>query len=314
MPLRFFMKLTKQEQKHIDTIWSYYKASKRDLPWRRTTDVYHILVSELMLQQTQVSRVLIKYKEFLASFPNFKVLAKASNTDVLKVWKGLGYNRRAFFLKRIAIAFVELEKQGIAIQNPKSLTYQMLLTLPGIGQSTAGAVMAFAHNIGVPFIETNIRTIYLAHFYPKKESVTDKEILKKIEKILSYIPKQKYRDWYYALYDYGTMLKSTQRKHVQSIHKQSAGFKKQSTFIGSQRQLRAHILHMITDSMPQGIAHNILIKKLEQYIGDENSPFLHLENPKQNIIHLLDTLKKEQHIISSTNNRTKQQKQVWYIS
>ncbi len=308
------MTLTKQEQKHIDTIWSYYKTAKRDLPWRHTTDVYRILVSELMLQQTQVSRVLLKYEEFLNSFPDFNTLARASNTDVLKVWKGLGYNRRAFFLKRIAAAFVELEKEGITIQNPKSLTYQRLLTLPGIGQSTAGAVMAFAHNIGIPFIETNIRTIYLAHFFAKKEQVTDMEILKKIEKILSHIPKQKYRDWYYALYDYGSMLKSTQRKNIQTVHKQSASFKKQSTFIGSQRQLRAHILHMITDSMPQGIAHDILIEKLEQYIGDEHSPFSHLENPQQNIIHLLDTLKKEQHIISSTSNRTKGQKQVWYIS
>ncbi len=305
---------TKQEQKHIDTIWSYYKTAKRDLPWRNTKDVYRILVSEIMLQQTQVSRVLIKYEEFLTSFPDFYTLARASNTNVLKVWKGLGYNRRAFFLKRIAAAFVELEKQGITIQNPKSLTYQMLLTLPGIGQSTAGAVMAFAHNIGIPFIETNIRTIYLAHFFAKKEQVTDMEILRKIEKILSYIPKQRYRDWYYALYDYGSMLKFTQRKNIQSVHKQSASFKKQSTFIGSQRQLRAHILHTITDSMPQGIAHKLLTEKLEQYILSVNSSFANLKNPKQKITHILDSLKKEQHIVSSKSNHTGGQKQTWYIS
>lgn len=311
--------LTRAEKKHIETIWSYYKNNKRDLPWRHTTDVYRILVSELMLQQTQVSRVLIKYKEFIDVFPNFKTLAKASNTDVLKVWKGLGYNRRAFFLKRIAEALIDMPIQDI--QNPKILTYEKLLKLPGIGQSTAGAIMAFSHNIGMPFIETNIRTIYLAHFFSKRDKekpVSDTEIYQKIAKILSFIPRKKYRDWYYALYDYGSMLKATKKHDMHILSQKSKLYKKQSTFVGSNRQLRAFILHTITASMPDGLTEQDLQSAITKYIRAPHSPFTKLSNPEEIIKKILNQMITEGQI--ALRPITKPAKQIgknqkrWYIS
>jgi hypothetical protein len=242
---------------------------------------------------------------------------------VLKVWKGLGYNRRAFFLKRIASAFVEFEKQGINIQNPKSLTYDLLLTLPGIGQSTAGAVMAFAHNIGIPFIETNIRSIYLAHFFSttKKEKIPDADIVKKIKKILQAVPKQRYRDWYYALYDYGSMLKAIHKKEVRKISAKSTLYKKQSTFIGSSRQLRAYILHTITSAMPRGIAHTKLCKQLQTYMQKPDSPFLHIGDSLTLITQILTTMEQEQQIVGKRYTQKKHappansfNNPVWYIS
>lgn len=313
------IQLSAEEKKHIETIWTYYKNNKRDLPWRHTTDVYRILVSELMLQQTQVSRVLIKYKDFLEAFPNFRALAQASNTDVLKVWKGLGYNRRAFFLKRIAESLVNMPEKDI--QNPEVLTYEKLLQLPGIGQSTAGAIMAFSHNIGVPFIETNIRTIYLAHFFSKRNKekpVSDIEIHKKIQKILFFIPQKKYRDWYYALYDYGSMLKSTQRQQVHALSKKSKLYKRQSAFIGSNRQLRAFILHTITASMPTGIQDLSLHNTLQTYIKAPNSPFRKLIRPKETIKKILNEMQSENQINLKITKRMGRKKgknhKVWYIS
>ena len=155
-------------QKHI---LKWYKHNQRDMPWRQTRDPYKILVSEIMLQQTQVSRVLPKYAEFLQAFPTVETLAKAPEKKLLKVWSGLGYWRRARFLKATAKAVVR-NHDGKFPKTPEEL-----IKLPGIGPYTAGAVACFAFNNPQAFIDTNIRRVYLHFFFADKKDVTDKEIM-----------------------------------------------------------------------------------------------------------------------------------------
>jgi A/G-specific adenine glycosylase len=225
---------SKQEQRFCATVWQYYVTDGRHyLPWRKTTNPYRILVSEVMLQQTQVDRVIPKYQAFLKQFPTVTKLAEASLGDVLKAWQGLGYNRRAKLLWQCAKAVVN-EYGG---RFPK--TYDGLKLLPGIGPYTAGAVLAFAYNEAVPLIETNVRTVYLHHFWPSDATdVTDKEILARVTKTL---PKAHAREWYAALMDYGSYLKKTVGNH----NARTKNYQKQSTFKGSDRQLRGAILRSL---------------------------------------------------------------------
>ncbi len=216
------------------TVWEYYQASGRhDLPWRKTTDPYHILVSEMMLQQTQVSRVIPKYLAFITAFPTVEALCRAPLRDVLQVWQGLGYNRRALYLQRAACS-VAREHEG---RFPTD--YATLRALPGVGPYTAGAVMAFAYSTGVPVIETNIRTVYLHHFFSRATRVSDRDILKRVEETLVTTAP---RDWYYALMDYGAYLKAA---HGNNTTK-SRHYTKQSRFQGSARQLRGAIVRLLS--------------------------------------------------------------------
>ena len=224
------LSLTKKEETFIATVWQYYNEQGRhDLPWRKTTDPYTILVSEVMLQQTQVSRVLPKYQVFLKAFLNTKRLAEASLGDVLKVWQGLGYNRRAKFLKLAAEAVLR-EHNG---KWPK--TIEDLRTLPGIGVYTAAAVMNFAYNEPVELIETNVRTVYLHHFFRDQEGVADSDLLPIIKRTLD---RKRPREWYWALMDYGSHLKST----LGNQNVRSKAYKKQSPFKSSDRYIRGAIL------------------------------------------------------------------------
>lgn len=216
------------------TVLAHYRAHGRDLPWRRTRDPYRILISEIMLQQTQVPRVLVKYEEFLAAFPTIDVLAAASLEAVLRAWQGLGYNRRARSLKRLA-DLVSTELNG---EMPRSLPE--LLRLPGVGPATAAAVAAFAYGEAHPFIETNIRAVYLHHFFPDRTDVTDREILPLVEATLDHADP---RTWYYALMDYGVELKRTQP----NPSRRSRHHTRQSPFLGSKRQLRAQVLRAVLD-------------------------------------------------------------------
>lgn len=209
------------------------------MPWRKTYDPYEILVSEIMLQQTQVSRVLTKYTEFLKKFPTVHVLAGAPVAEVLRLWQGLGYNRRALNLQRAAQKVVA----DFGGTFPK--TSEELESLPGVGQSTRGAILAFACGIPTVFIETNIRTIYIHHFFSKKRRagkarapIHDRDLLPLIEKTLD---QKNPRDWYYALMDYGVYLKQT----LPNPSRKSAHHTTQSTFKGSNRELRSHILKEI---------------------------------------------------------------------
>jgi A/G-specific adenine glycosylase len=230
-------------------VWSHYRRSGRDLPWRRTRDPYRIFVSEIMLQQTQVSRVIPKYKSFVKRFPSFTALAAASLRDVLAEWKGLGYNRRALNLKRAA----EMVVKDFRGKLPK--TAEELVKLPGVGPNTAGSLLAFAHNLPLPFIETNIRSAYIHFFFQGKTNIHDRDILPLIRKTL---PKQSARlprsnsrpgeftigEWYYALMDYGSWLK---REHP-NPSRRSAHHARQSPFKGSHRELRSKVLQYVLEN------------------------------------------------------------------
>lgn len=215
-------------------IWVHYKKQGRhDLPWRKTTDPYRILVSEVMLQQTQVERVKPYYANWLKQFPTVKVLAQAPLGDVLKAWQGLGYNRRGKALHEAA-KIISSDYKGKFPQSAEALE-----KLPGIGPYTARAVLAFAHNADVIFIETNIRTAVTHHFFPKKKSVHDLEIILILEQVF---PKGKSREWYAALMDYGSHLKSSGIR----INAKAKGYSKQSKFTGSDREARGAILKELT--------------------------------------------------------------------
>ena len=214
-------------------IYDYYRKHGRSLPWRKTSNPYHILVSELMLQQTQVPRVLEKYREFIARFPDAAALAKAPLRSVLTVWQGLGYNRRALALKQIALALVAQHRGKV----PSS--FDDLVKLPGVGKATASAILAFAFNRPVVFIETNIRTIFIHFFFPGQDEVSDEEIIPLVTKTLDAANP---REWYYALMDYGTFLK----KSIANPGRKSRHYHKQSPFDGSNRQVRGRILRYLT--------------------------------------------------------------------
>ena len=251
-----------KEKAFVKTVQLFYKKSGRhDLPWRQTTDPYRILVSEIMLQQTQVSRVIEKYKEFLKVFPTAQALARAPQAEVLKHWSGLGYNRRARFLHQCAKEIVSLKKFPIDVV--------ALEKLPGIGHYTARAVATFAYNQAHVFVETNIRTVYVYHFFPKRDQVSDDEIVKKVEKTLD---RKNPRAWYAALMDYGTYLKSQGIK----THRQSSTYTKQPAFVGSNRRVRGLVMKALLEE-PRAIADLIVqtdcresevVRALESLIQD----------------------------------------------
>jgi len=213
----------------------YFKKSGRAFPWRATRDPYKILVSEVMLQQTQTERVVVKYEEFLNIFPTWEALRQATPAEVVKVWMGLGYYRRAFNLHKAAQC-VWNEYGGVPPE-----TAEGLKNLPGVGPYTAAAVAAFAFGEPAPMIETNIRAVYLYTFYPQVCEVSDKEILRKVEETLY---RRDPRSWFYALMDLGVELK----KHTKGINQRSKHHVKQSKFEGSQRQVRAAVLRVVAEA------------------------------------------------------------------
>ncbi len=212
-------------------IWKHYRAARRDFPWRHSRDPYAILVSEIMLQQTQTDRVVPKYLAWLERFPDFKTLAAASRADVLAAWQGLGYNRRAIALQETARVIV----RNHAGRLPRRL--DSLLALPGIGAYTAGAILAFAFEEPAAIIETNIRRAFIHEFFPRRKKVADRELL---PLIAVSVPRGRAREWYYAVMDYGAMLGQTLR--AKNPNRRSANYAKQSQFRGSNRELRGRIL------------------------------------------------------------------------
>jgi A/G-specific adenine glycosylase len=202
------------------------------MPWRETRDPYRILVSEVMLQQTQVERVRTKYDAFLARFPDVATLAAATLADVLAAWQGLGYNRRALALKKAAEAVVA--DHGGAF--PRSVAE--LEKLPGIGPYTARAVATFAWGKAHPFIETNIRTVFIHCFFHDGDTVHDRELLPLVAGTLD---EENPREWFYALMDYGVRLK----KALPNPGRRSAHHVRQSKFKGSNRELRSRLLREI---------------------------------------------------------------------
>ena len=229
-----------QEQQFHASVMEYYQQyGRHSLPWRvargtDSIDPYCVVVSEYMLQQTQVVRVLTKYPLFLSRFPTVDALAAAPQSAVVRVWQGLGYNRRAIALYRSALRIVQ--EYGGRIP----CAYEDLISLPGIGPATAGAIQAFAFNKPVVFIETNIRRAFIDFFFTSSENVADKDIVPLVEKTQGNVSP---REWYYALMDYGAFLS----KQKNNPNRKSAHYSLQSPFEGSNRQLRAATIRMLLD-------------------------------------------------------------------
>lgn len=207
------------------------------MPWRETTDPYCITVSEIMLQQTQVQRVAEKYPPFISTFPDWRTLASAPQAEVLKAWQGLGYNRRGLYLKKTAEEVIQ-RHNGILPSNPEELE-----KLPGIGKATAAAISTYAFNTPTIFIETNIRSVFIHHFFPKREKVDDKEIMPLIAMALD---KENPREWYWALMDYGSNLK----KSKGNPSRKSKHHIIQKKFTGSEREARGAIIKALTAGSP----------------------------------------------------------------
>lgn len=220
-------------QEFQDIIWQQGRELYRDMPWRQNTDPYFVLVSELMLQQTQVDRVIPKFQAFIKAFPTMKDLAGASLAEVLTCWSGLGYNRRAKFLHEAARHIMD-DFKGII---PDRL--EKLVQLPGVGPNTAGAILAYSFNQPVIFIETNIRTVYFYHFFEDASLVSDTQIK---EMVVRTVDHEHPREWYWALMDYGAWLKKQGAGRIDH----SKHYKKQTPLKGSLREIRGLILKELT--------------------------------------------------------------------
>lgn len=203
------------------------------MPWRDDTRPYYVLVSELMLQQTQVARVIPKFDAFIDTFPDERALAQASLAEVLMLWQGLGYNRRAKFLHEAAKLIVS--EYGGAFPSDRS----DILRLPGVGKNTCGAIEAYAFNRPSLFIETNVRTVYIHHFFADDFAVEDVAIEARLAATLDH---EHPREFYWALMDYGSWLKANGVRNVG----QSKHYKKQSALEGSIRQVRGQIVTLLT--------------------------------------------------------------------
>lgn len=222
------------------TVRDYYAAHGRhDLLWREpepdgSFDAYKILVSELMLQQTQVPRVIPKFAEFIQKFPDSTALANAGLGEVLMAWNGLGYNRRAKYVHQAAQRIVSEHSGNIPPEHAE------LVKLPGVGKNTAAAVQVYAFNLPAVFIETNIRTVFIHHFFGDQTAIADKDIRTVVEQTMDTADP---RSWYWALMDYGTHLKKT----VGNLNKLSKTYTKQSAFHGSKRQMRGQVIRALAD-------------------------------------------------------------------
>ena len=216
-------------------LYDHFDRDGRELPWRDVVDMpdpWKVVVSEIMLQQTQVDRVVVKYHQFFEAFPTMQALANARVDELLPVWKGLGYNRRALNLQRTAQALIE-QHGGEVPEDP-----ELLMALPGIGPATCRSICVYAYNQPELFIETNVRAVYIHHFFEDRVGVHDDELLPYLEQT---IDTQAPAKFYSALMDYGTQLK----KRIPGIGRRSKHYTRQSTFEGSNRQLRSRMLSAV---------------------------------------------------------------------
>lgn len=218
----------------ISLVWKMGETHRRTgLPWRYIDDPYGVYVSEVMLQQTQVARVLKYWDAWMDAFPTLDALAAASTADVLERWQGLGYNRRALLLLQSA----KICARDYSGKMP--LTLEELQSLPGVGPATAAGIMAFAYQQPAVYIETNVRSVFIYHFFSDATyKVSDKMLRPLVEaSAAGHNPRQ----WYYALLDYGAYLKSTGINPSRA----SASYARQSSFEGSWRQKRAFIVREV---------------------------------------------------------------------
>jgi len=259
-----FLSLSDTQKSHVlaefsSFIWDYYAQHKRIFTWRDTSDPYKILLSELMLQQTQVERVEPKYELFLTLWPTLEDLASATLTEVLAAWKGLGYNRRALALHTIAQRSREWNYTLIADQSA-------LMALPMVGEATSAALLSFAFHQKSIYLETNIRRVLIHHFHPHCEKVHDSILKEELEALA--LLQTDFKHWYYALMDWGVHL----RKIVANPNRRSAHYTKQSRFEGSLREVRSNMLFLLQQKGPltyDEIASNLQAdsQKMETALG-----------------------------------------------
>lgn len=223
---------TKAKERFQKIIWDYYKEHKRDLAWRKNISAYRVLVSEIMLQQTQVKRVEEKYALFMKVYPKIQDLAQSDTQTLLEVWSGMGYNRRALYLRQIAQTVVKDYNGTIPMDTA------ILESFPGIGPATARSIIVYATNRPFVFIETNIRRIFIHHFFKDKKDIHDKDLLPVVEATMD---SDNPREWCYALMDYGTFLTS----QIENPNRKSKHYAVQSPFNGSDRQIRGEILRLL---------------------------------------------------------------------
>ncbi len=240
-------------QQFYNTVMEYYgEYGRHDLPWRKKQTPYYVAISEIMLQQTQVDRVVPFFKNWMRLFPSWAALSRAPQSEVLRAWKGLGYNSRALRLHKLAQQVVEQYRGRLPSD------FKELLMLPGVGPYTAGAIRAFAFNEYTPLIETNIRRVFIHHFFRDQGGVSDSEIMEIIDEIGEI---DEPRIWYAALMDYGSTLPKI-IKH--NPNRQSKHYSKQSQFKGSDRQIRGRILDILLEE------NRILKKKVFEMLGSES--------------------------------------------
>jgi A/G-specific adenine glycosylase len=230
-------------------VFSFYKKNKRDLPWRKTTDPYKIMLSELMLQQTQVKRVILYYEKWIARWPTIDSLASAPRSEVLQMWMGLGYNTRAVNLHTAARKIVA------TFDNDVLQAMKQYKELPGIGKYTSQAVQIFSSNADLVTVDTNIRRILISEFTLPTE-IADKELWLLAEKCL---PLGKSRDWHNALMDYGALHMTAQKTGIKPKTQQTQ-------FEGSNRQIRAQILRCL-------LQKSMSFTELKKTVGIEKTRF-----------------------------------------
>ncbi|MFW9845721.1 MAG: Fe-S cluster assembly protein HesB [Candidatus Thorarchaeota archaeon] len=207
-------------------VMDWWEENARDLPWRRDPSPYNVLVSEVMLQQTQVSRVVPKYNEFTKAFPNMESLASAETKELLKVWSGLGYNRRAIWLREAARQIIE---NG---EFPQSM--DELRRLKGVGPYTSRSILIFAFNRDLAAVDTNIRRVLIACGFANEEMTACQ--LQEVADILLLTGRS--RDWHNALMDYGSDVLPARSTGI-------APTSSQSKFSGSSRQVRGAIIRFL---------------------------------------------------------------------
>lgn len=224
--------LSERLERFVEDVWDQGGRRYRSLPWRHIEDPYGVLVSEVMLQQTQVARVLGRWEAWMRLFPTVDALAAADTATVLEQWQGLGYNRRALALKRACEACA----RDFGGELPRGEAD--LLALPGVGPATCAGVRAFAYGEKAVYIETNVRSVFIHELFPERDGVPDKELRPLVELTC---PDERVRDWYYALLDWGAHLKQV----AANPSRRSAHYARQSAFEGSRRQKRAEALRFV---------------------------------------------------------------------
>ena len=226
-------------------IFAFYGDSRRSFPWRETRDRYAVMVSEIMLQQTQVDRVVPKFTAWMGRFPDVAALASAPLRDVLALWSGLGYNSRGQRLQSCARMVTE-RFGGVVPAAPAELK-----TLPGIGDYTCRSIPVFADNLDVAAVDTNIRRIII-HEFALPEETSKRSIQIAAEQLL---PPGRSRDWHNALMDYGSLCLTSRITGIRPLTKQSK-------FRGSKRWYRGMIMKELVAS------DQVFLEELDARYGD----------------------------------------------